>query len=263
MARLFFREDPLPTADRQALMRRARGLARQGSVTIRDFDQGVVETLGAEIFPDAVVPDNQRYWLKLPDVDPPPGKPGILVTFSFPEAEYKPYTLPIVMVRRDDLTPANERWHSVGHVAYRTPAKSAVPVTVSGAVGGSLHEGSTGFDRMEERQAAIPFDISYTISVLSHYRGARNNRGAVQRILAHILRTFPPYGRVFVRDDIGDIREYEAFMEATSTLDDHPEVAERVLGFGVSIRVEGALELSEPQVRKTVRQPLTVRMRPL
>ena len=238
------------------------GLERQGSVTIRDFDQGVVETLGAEILPELPIPDNQRYWLKLNGVDPPPWKPGVLVTFSFPESEFKSYVVPLVLIRRDDISPAMERWASVGHIAYRAPAKSANLVQLPPTLPANLAN-AEGYDKIEERQVAMPYDISYTISIMAHYRGALGNRGMVNQIMQHVLRRFPPYGRVFVRDDLGDIREYEAFMEGTSVLDEHPEVAERIIGFGVTIRVEAALDLSEPRTVKTVTQPLTLRTKPL
>jgi hypothetical protein len=222
----------------------------------------MVETLGACVYPDLSVPDNQRYWLKLDGIDPPPGKPGVLVTFSFPEAEFKSYVVPLVLFRRDDISPANERWHSVGHEGYRAPAPDANKVIVPNTAPASV-AGKTGYDRVEVGLAPIPFDITYTISIFCHYRGAIGQRGQVNSILGHVLRIFPPYGKVYVKDDIGDYRGYYTFTESTSVLDEHPEVAERIIGFGVTVRVEAELDLSEPTIHRTVTQPLTVNLKQL
>lgn len=252
----------LSDVERQRLNARRFGAERQGRVTIRDFDQGMVETLGACILEELPPPDNQRYWLNLEGIDPPPGRPGILVTFSFPEVEFKSYVVPLVLFRRDDISPANERWHSIGHEAYRAAAPGASRVVLPNTLPEPL-AGAEGVDRVEVGLAPLPFDLTYTISILCHYRGALGQRGQVNRILSHVLRIFPPYGRVTVRDSLGDLRDYHTFTEATSVLDEHPEVAERIIGFGVTIRVEAALDLSEPTIYRTVTQPLTLNLKQL
>lgn len=244
------REDPRGPAAIEAYESRERGEDQPGIVTLRDFDQGVVETLGAHV-------EDQRYWLSLPGVDPPPGKPGILVTFSFPEAEFKSYVIPLILIRRDDISPANERWHSY-HQAYRTPAKTARKVKFP--IDNTHYSGREGFDQKEIGLQPIPFDITYTISILSHYRGALGQRGQVQAILHHVLKTYPPFTRVILKDSLGDLRHYFAFMEGTSVLDDHPEISERVIGFGVTLRVEAELDLFDPQVVRTVTKPLTLNL---
>jgi len=213
--------------------------------------------MGACIIPSAPIPDNQRYWLNIDGVDPPPGKPGIVVTFSFPEAEFKSMVLPMILIRRDDISPANERWHSK-HVTYRTPAEGALPVTLP--VNNTALSGLKGFDRMEQGFQAIPYDITYTISILAHYRGAIGQRGAVQRIFEYILTRFSPYSVVTVFDDEGDPRGYSSFMEATSVLDEHPTVGERIIGFGVTLRVEAELDHTTVEIVRTVTQPLTLNL---
>lgn len=248
-----YQEDPSTPAARAAYARRERGEDQPGIVTLRDFDQGVVETLGAHII-------DQRYWLVMPNVEAPPGKPGVLVTFSFPESEFKSYVLPVIMIRRDDIAPANERWHSY-HETYATPAKTSQRVKLP--TDNTVHSGKAGYDRREIGLQAVPFDITYTISILSHYRGALGQRAQVQNVLHHVLRTYAPYSRVIVKDSLGDLRLYFAFMEGTSVLDDHPEISERVIGFGVTLRVEAELDLFDPQVVRTVTKPLTLTLKQL
>ena len=216
--------------------------------------------MGACVIPSAPIPDNQRYWLNIPGVDPAPGKPGIVVTFSFPEAEFKSMVLPLILIRRDDISPANERWQS-RLITYRTPAKGANPVQLP--TNDTALSGLRGFDTMEQGFQAIPYDITYTISILSHYRGAIGQRGAVQTIFEYILTLFSPYSVVTVIDDEGDPRGYHAFMEATSVLDEHPTVGERIIGFGVTLRVEAELDHTTVEIVRTVTQPLTLNLKKL
>ncbi len=255
--------DPANAVEQEARRARANGEMRPGRVFLRDFDQGLVETMGACIIPSAPIPDNQRYWLNVDGVDPPPGKPGIVVTFSFPEAEFKSMVLPLILIRRDDISPANERWQS-RHITYRTPAKGANKITLgSQAPGQTALEGLSGFDRMEQGFQAIPYDITYTVSIMSHYRGAIGQRGAVQTIFEYLLTLYTPYSVTTVIDDEGDPRGYYTFMEATSVLDEHPTVGERIIGFGVTLRVEAELDHTTPEIVRTVTQPLTLNLKQL
>ena len=256
--------DPANPTEQEARRARANGEERPGRVNLRHFDQGLVETLGACILPNEPPPDNQRYWLNIDGVDPPPGKPGIVVTFSFPEGEFKSMVLPLVLIRRDDISPAMDRWHT-RTIAYRTPSKNANPVQLSNTQfpGQTSLAGLKGFDEMEIGFQATPYDITYTISIMAHYRGAIGQRGAVQTIFEYVIQNLSPYSWINVVDDIGDPRSYFAFMEATSVLDEHPTVGERIIGFGVTLRVEAELDHTTPQIVKTVTQPLTMNLRKL
>ena len=53
-------------------------------------------------------------------------------------------------------------------------------------------------------------------------------------------------------DSIGDVRTYEAFQESISPLDEVSEVVDRVIGFAVTLRVEGELDLLDPETKNTV-----------
>jgi hypothetical protein len=244
---------PYSDAETQAYLRRTRGEDQVGTVSIRDFDQGIIETMGAFV-------EDQRYWLSIPGIDPPPGRPGVLVTFSYPETEFKSFVVPLVLIRRDDISPAMERWHP-GTEAYRTPPATALPVKLPDD--DTVHANKEGHDRREVGVQAMPFDISYTISVLAHYRGAPGQRGQVQAIFHHVLKTYGPYSTVLLYDSLGDPREYHTFTESTSVLDEHSEIADRIIGLAISLRVEAELDLYEPSTFKTVTQPLTINLRQL
>lgn len=236
----------IPSAEFDRYQASVEGRARTGTVGLRDFDQGVVETLGAFI-------DGDNYWLQVDGICPPPGAPGVPVTFSFPEDVYEKYKLPVLMVRRDDISPAMQRWHP-GTNQYRAPSTSGLPASVT------MHGVTqTGFDRYEELQQAVPFDLMYSLQISARYRGALRSRNHTNRLLDYVLRVYPPYCRVVLKDSLQAIRTYEAFMEGISPMDDVMDVADRTLGFTVTLRVEGELDLHDPVVRRAVTSPPVVR----
>lgn len=231
---------------------RIAGGSRNGLVDVRSFDRGVVETLGAKVYangvlaesPDTPVPD-ANYYLIVDGIDPAPGQPGVQITWSYPEDVYEFEKLPMLLVRRDDISPAMQRWHP-GAEKYQTAALGANPV---------LSGQSVFYDAWESQQQATPFDLTYTIQVMARHRGGPGQRNQANLLLAHVLKVYPPYGAVVVRDSLGDFRTYEAFMEGTSVVDEVAEVAERMIGFAVSLRVEGELDLINPETRKAVTTP--------
>lgn len=107
---------------------------------------------------------------------------------------------------------------------------------------------------MEILPQAIPYDIMYQISVRARFRGAPGNRNQVNALFGHVMRVFPPYSKIDVVDSIGDLRGYEAFNEGISNIDVIAEVQDRTLGMALTIRVEGELDLKDPQTVPTVRR---------
>jgi hypothetical protein len=248
------------------------GQAPNGFVGLRNFDEGIVETLGAKI--DA---ERRNYFIptaRVAPVQPPPGLPGIPITFSHPEDVFERYRLPVIVVRRDDIAPALSRWHP-GHQVWRAPAEGARPFEIKFG-DPKFPQTLTGFESYEAKPMAVPFDITYSLSILARHRGfgpadrrgRRNPSGAgsprtqVNQILDYVLRIYQPFSRVVVKDSLGDLRTYEAFMEAISHLDEVSEITDRVLGFALTLRVEAELDLNDPETSKAVLGPLTVREKP-
>lgn len=259
--------DPqIPTGDVEA---REAGSAPSGLVGLRNFDAGVVETLGAEVHEvDTGKGPHSNYYItpsRTFPVEPAPGLPGVPITFSHPEDVYARYRQPIIVVRRDDISPAMNRWHP-GQKSWKAPAQEANPVTVvinPDTFGETrLH----GFDRYETKDTGVPFDITYSIQIYARHRGKGplpkkgkptgftgapgSPRNQVNAVLDYVLRRYAPYSQVTVEDSLGDTRKYSSFMEAVSHLDEVPEVTERVLGFAVTLRVEAELDLSDPVVQR-------------
>lgn len=210
---------------------REQGASRQGVVTIRDFDQGIVETMGGQIIGD-------HYYLVLPNVEAAPGEPGVVITYTQPEDLFQTYKLPVITVSRDDIAPAQQRWHP-GTVTYRTPAEGAIKIGT----------GAKAWSKFEEGQQATPFDLTYTINIFGK---SRSGRSASNTMLHHLMKVWQPYCRVLVTDSLGDLRSYEAFMNGVSPLDEVTEVAERVIGFSINLMVEAELDLNDPTTHQAV-----------
>lgn len=236
-----------------AFNQRLDGLSQTGTVGIRNFDEGVVLTLGAFEAPDGQ--GMPKYWINTDSgafggvTCATPGNPGVPVIFGNPEDVVQSVTYPLVLVQRLDISPAMERWHS-GAQQYRAPGKGAVPFVATWPSGSVAR----GFDRMEILPQAIPYDIMYQISVRARFRGAPGNRNQVNALFGHVMRVFPPYSKIDVVDSIGDLRGYEAFNEGISNIDVIAEVQDRTLGMALTIRVEGELDLKDPQTVPTVRR---------
>lgn len=261
------------TATKEEVDREA-GRALPGFVGLRNFDEGVVRTMGAEVmrtersgFRNYFVPTE-----KIGPVQPAPGLPGIPITFSHPEDIYERYRQPVIVVRRDDIAPSLSRWHP-GMVTARYPSTGAQPVQTQYGNGPNAPTLS-GYNKYDTKQAAVPFDISYTLSVLARHRGkgadlrkavptgfegaSGSPRNQVNQILDYLLRIYAPFSQVRVLDSLGDTRLYSTFMEAVSPLDEVPEITERVLGFALTLRVEAELDLKDPETAQAVGRPLTL-----
>lgn len=246
----------MTTAGEAALRARQTGGQRTGTVTLRDFDRGVVETLRAKVIEDANGQPN--YWLTELSGKPvsqismplvPPGSPGIPITFAYPEDIYEHWKKPGIVVSRDDAAPAMQRYHP-GAMQYNAPASNARPVTVT-LPSGAL----TGFSSMETLSQAVPFDLMYTINIITV--GARN---LANLMLDHVLRIYPPYAAIYLLDSVGDQRTYSAWMDGVSMLDELADVSERTIGFAVTLRVEAEFDLSDPEIHSTVTGRPTVNM---
>jgi len=221
-----------------------------GTVWIRDFDLAVVKKLDA-------FESGGRYYCTIPGVDPPtyPPKwedsslvgqpmPGIPVVFAAGSDRVMFQVLPMVMVRREDYSLSLERWPSL-YLSYRAPAAGANPVQVDWD-GETLH----GWDRYEVRPGPYPYDLSYTVSVMTTGPGAES---VAQTMAKYMMQRFKPRNDyVEVVDSLGDTRRYEMSAEGPSSLREVVDVMERVSGFALSVMVLGELDQDEPILQKPV-----------
>jgi hypothetical protein len=137
------------------------------------------------------------------------------------------------------MEPALERWHSYGHQDY-----------IAGVEGTDhIVDGETVYDQVEMKPQAWPYDINYTIACYSRYEYE------AQTILRHIMRRFRPRLYITVLDSIGENRYYTFFSDgAVNDIGEIVDVAERLKGYSISVKVEGEIDLVDPAVRSTAQQ---------
>lgn len=235
-------------SDRRAVLRRALGYERNGEVFVRNFDQGMVETMGGVLrFQDKV---GVSYFLDIEGVEPHPELPGIQISFGQPEDVHQRTKMPWVLITRDDISTAIQRWHP-GMDKYRAPARGALPEYL---------EGNMGFDAYETQLQAEPVDISYTVTVSATRRSGYAGN-ALEKMWNYMRKTWKPYGLVIVKDSIGDLRTYNAFRESEYDATEVLGVSDRVASMGFAIRIEAELDIEDPVVSKSVRRRLTTRFR--
>lgn len=230
----------MAAADSSLYAQRLAGQRPCGEVTLRDFDQGMVETLGGVVL-------NGQYYIQIDGIMPPAGEPGLPVHFMYPEDLFADLRFPCFVVNRDDISSATMRLHP-GLDQYRAPAPTAQQVQIQTPFGVRNY-----YDRTVQMAQAVPYDITYSINIYNTKRGGYGGKKAVNAMLDYVLRKCPIYGQMFVKDSVGDTRSYEMFQEGISSLDDVAGVAERYTQFAVTFRVEAEYDLNPVREAQTVR----------
>lgn len=205
--------------------------APTGSVFVRAYDQGVYNMLGAVVSTDPqplVGRDRIGYWIT--DVFTAPVK--VPVVFNNPEQIYEMKLYPSYLIRRNEINPALARWHSVKSFEY-----------VAGVSGFEEINGVSGYAAVEKKPQAWPYDIFYSISCYARYE-----HEAIP-MMKRILKTFPPYSKIFITDSLGDSRSYSVFNEGgVQDIGDFVDVADRLKAYNIDIRIEGELDTVDPTI---------------
>jgi hypothetical protein len=220
---------------------------RTGNVDEQDYDMAIVLGLGA-----VLDEEKNQYYLPLADAcgegvyvqpegsEAPEEITRALVTFKQSEPTHTEFDLPAILIVRDDVAMARQRdWSPTEQ--YRLPALGATPVSAGGCLGWNCYE---------TKDREWQFDFSYTIECWSRYR-------VVAQVLHQmVMRQYPPYGSVTVRDSLNVERVYHTFMEGTADLTEINSLVDRIVGLSVSLRVEGELTLDRiPQTSRPFTGP--------
>lgn len=218
---------------------------RTGEVFIRNYDAGLVTTMGgfitspSQVGSDALMKlmggDKENYFMSIPEISADP----IPVIFGNPEAIIERKIYPSFLVIREDPVPAMARWHSIGQREYIVPS-------VSATFEYNPSYGVSGYSELEIKSQDMPYDLNYQIHCY-----ARNEQGAMA-MLRKILRTYQPYSKIVLQDSLGAQRSYTAYQESVNDVGELLDVADRVKGYSVSIRIEGELTLNDPIIVPTV-----------
>lgn len=208
---------------------------RTGQIFLEDFDVGLAQTIGAELINiELDGEETQVFALQVDEVSGPDEYQGLVpVIMSDPDDSYGEQFLPQVVIQRGTITPAMSRWFPGGH-EYLIPAANADTVEAS--------DGRSGPNRMERKPWSWPFDISYDLHIRARYRVQAD------RIFKRVGRVIWAYGQIFLTDSEGEDRGYYAFVESNDALQELNDIADRMLGYTISMRVEGELDFVEPVV---------------
>ena len=219
-------------------------MSRTGQVFLEDFDIGMATTLGAQLIDYELDGEiAQVYAVAIEGVTGPDSYQGLVpVAMGEPEDTYSEHLLPQIVISRGDITPDLARWHPGGR-EYQVPAGSAESVP---GPGGQLMP-----SHVEKKWWTVPYEITYDIHLRSKLRAPAD------AMFLHVGTFFWPRGQVWLRDSVGDERGYYAFQESVGNLSELADVADRLQGHTISLRVEAELDFNRPFVQQTAQRVVT------
>lgn len=205
-----------------------------GTVGLRDWDEGCMKTLGAEIVYYEEYGDTRGiYACSVPGLDSGFSDINGMVPCQFqdPEDVYQRFRLPCFQFKRNDLTPAFDRKPWYGWSA-RAPSKDAIQIT--------LPDGTIGYNKYDNQWRANPFDIQYDCMLMA--RRTQDMYLMLQYALRHFI---PPWFIFKIVDSKGSVREYDAGDLSFSNITDLIDIAERMVGYSISFTVRGEIDIHD------------------
>lgn len=185
-----------------------------GFVYVKDFDKGLIETLGGELVTVRLEGrEHQRYAIDIPGaVGPPEYGEKIPVFLVVGLSAFTPQFYPSLVLRRTSGT----HDFSLGGAWYPVESIRPAPNTTMVDVVGPTGIVRTGPRYVEVQQRATPQRLEYT--------GVIESRGDRAQHDAHVMYQFlgekilPPGGPLFLTDSLGDRRSYECLVEHSNDL---------------------------------------------
>lgn len=206
-----------------------------GKVTKREFDRGVVLSLGAQSF-SYVVDGVSRssYVLNVPGMRPNLPNFGNLipVTIVFPDEVYQPKLIPCVIVRpSDDFELAFGRVPWFGWVGRKPAVTSSMK---------TLADGRVGYTAYENQWRALPLDFPYDVQYYAR------DREDSTLLMMHLLGKFrPPLWGIKVVDSLTNVREYDAVELRMSGASELADIDDRKISMNFSFTVRGELDVED------------------
>jgi hypothetical protein len=217
-----------------------------GFVTLEDFDLGVVKTMGAIIDPSSPV-NEPSFILMVNGLKPeeqreldPLEETVVPVTFAHPESYMSIWKLPGIFIRRDSIEPDLQRY-SQELEGFRLAAPNTKIDTIETPAGDV-----SGPQEVYSRIRDEAYNIYYTIDMIARYRTDANV------LLRKVLPAFKQHKAVMVMDSKGELSEYTAFLESIDQIDEIIGVTMKHHGFSLTIKVIGALTMTDNDIRPTM-----------
>jgi len=179
----------------------------------------------------------QTYAVGIEGVTGPDEYQGLIpVSMADPEDAFQEQFLPQIVISRGSITPAMARWFPGGY-EYQVPAVNAK--WIDGPGGRQLP------DKIEKKYWTLPFEITYDLHLRARLRWQAD------LMLQYVGRYYWAYGQIFLIDSEGEERGYYAFVESVDNLSEITDIADRLQGHTISMRVEAELDFQEPVILPT------------
>jgi hypothetical protein len=210
-------------------------MATLSTITLRAFDLGVFETLGAELYSYTIDGESrQAYARTFPGVSTNiPGLDGrVPFFFAMPEDVYQAFVLPCVIIRRTSLAPAFDRAPWYGY--ERAPDVTASAITVTKPDGSVV----TGYDRYAEKTVSTPFNIGYDVQIM-----ARTQLDYLYIFQSLMMTMRPPFFTFGAIDSENELRCYDAGPVNVSEGSEITAIVDRTISATISFEVQGEIDL--------------------
>lgn len=211
----------------------AKGETRGGLMFLRNYDEGIVRTMGARLArTENTAGFGENYFLiGLEGASQPPDAPGIPIYFGTGEDVFNEFRLPAILVTRGGIEPALQRYHP-HKVQYRAPAPGARRITLGGRV---------GWTKYVERAQSIQLDLVYTVRVFARRYGGGGISKDGNAIFEYLAQIWHPHAAVQCVDTAGYRRAYYASV-TYGTEDEVVDVTMRTVGHSFDITIQADLD---------------------
>lgn len=204
------------------------------TISLRAFDRGVFETLGAELHSHSVDGEARSTYARLvhgvtTNIESMDGK--VPFFFATPEDVYQSFVLPCVLIRRTSFTPAFERAPWYGYI--REPDVNANTFDITRPDGTVIQ----GYDKYAIKDSSTPINIGYDVQI---YSRTQYDYLMIFQALMMIMR--PPFF-TFGATDTGDcVRLYDAGPVSIADSSEISEVGDRTISSTISFEVQGEID---------------------
>ena len=204
------------------------------TISLRAFDRGVFETLGAELHNHSVDGEARSTYARrfggvTTNIEGMDGK--VPFFFANPEDVYQSFVLPCILVRRTSVASAFERSPWYGY--DRQPDVNANTFEITRPDGTKIQ----GFDKYALKENSTPMNIGYDVQIYS--RTQYDFLNIFQLIMMYMR---PPFFTFGATDTGNCVRHYDAGPVTITDSSELSEVGDRTISSTISFEVQGEID---------------------
>lgn len=220
-------------------------------IYLEHFDEGIIRALGGVLESFVLGGEEaQFYAVAIPGLCGPwPDEYLGRTPIFFGKSPLHPNVIPSITIIRtgieDDLPRVAHK--TLDHIV---PAHATRRATVTRPDGRTAE----GFEKVNVKEAAWPVNISYNVQIKARTEVdfLRMFRWVTRHLRAQDLESW-----ITVWDSAKVPRKYDIFRESMSDIGEYVDVNDVVKAYEFSYRVEGEIDIDDPQVAPTVRDVRT------